>query len=702
MKKLYFLIAILLLAFTLSSEAGKISEDQARKAAVSVMYERSNLFGQPMTVPEIKVISVHVESVNNEPVYYVFQFERGFAIIAADDRHDPVIGYALRGVFKWEDAPESYRNFMKSYANQITFIRENNIEAPAEITGRWTELLSDDFAALAAQRDLRDVEPLVDNLWNQDNPYNVMCPEDPAGPGGRTYVGCVATAMSMIMYYYRYPETGTGQHCYIPGNLSYGQQCADYANTQYQWNGMKNTIDNKNPFPIGEIQYHCAVSVNMNFSPNGSGSHSYLVPGALNQYFRYNNAQYLEKSNYQHATWINMLKDEIDLGRPLYYSGYDATTGGGHAFVCDGYQGDNFHFNFGWSGYSNGFYSLYSVGGYSNGQGCVRFFYPTGPGYPGHVTGTVTLTHRSGSFTDGSGPIDDYLNNTSATWIIDPQTPQDSVTQITLDFLNFDIDPSDTVKIFDGAATDSPLLGAFTGSNLPPTVISSGNKLCILFATDGSMNGEGFYAEYSSTSPVWCQGMTSYTEATGSFNDGSGTFNYQGGSTCMWNIAPPNANKITLYFDAFETEDDIDLIKVFDGSTLIAQFSGNEIPDPVEATSGSMFVTFTTNQFNHFAGWEAYYETDNVGIRENDDPAELNVYPNPVAGEMNILFEVKEEGDLRIEILNATGQVVYSEVTGSMKGTFHRLINTGHWAGGLYVIKMQQDGVTTDRKVVVK
>ncbi len=100
----------------------------------------------------------------------------------------------------------------------------------------------------------------------------------------------------------------------------------------------------------------------MNFSPNGSGSYSYIVPSRLNAFWRYNNAQHLEKSDYTQASWITLLKAEIDIDRPLYYSGF--SSDGGHAFVCDGYQGTDFHFNFGWSGYGNGYYSLGNVGGF--------------------------------------------------------------------------------------------------------------------------------------------------------------------------------------------------------------------------------------------------------------------------------------------------------------------------------------------------
>ncbi len=328
------------------------------------------------------------------------------------------------------------------------FIRDNNIEADPAIVAEWNHLLTDDIHSLAASRGGRDVEPLLDCEWNQGSPYNKLCPEDPAGPGGHVWVGCVATAMAQIMYYWRYPETGTGSHCYTPGNMSYGQQCANFGATEYQWGGMINSVDSKNPIPNAELQYHCAVSMNMNFSPSGSGAYSFMVPNSLHSYFRYNSAQYLDKSDYNTTSWINILKSEFDLGRPLYYSGF--SNEGGHAFVCDGYQDNDFHFNFGWSGNSNGYYSLYDVGGFNQGQAIVRYFMPTDPGYPYHQTGTKVITLKSGSITDGSGPVEDYLDNNTATWIIDPQTIQDSITDITLIFSRFETAPGDYVRIYDG------------------------------------------------------------------------------------------------------------------------------------------------------------------------------------------------------------------------------------------------------------
>jgi hypothetical protein len=60
-----------------------------------------------------------------------------------------------------------------------------------------------------------------------------------------------------------------------------------------------------------------------------------------------------------------LLRTELENLRPVYYDGQGSA--GGHAFVCDGYQGtSHFHFNWGWNGYANGYYYLNNLnpGGY--------------------------------------------------------------------------------------------------------------------------------------------------------------------------------------------------------------------------------------------------------------------------------------------------------------------------------------------------
>ncbi|NTV84694.1 MAG: hypothetical protein HGA23_10410, partial [Bacteroidales bacterium] len=438
-----FLLSALFICLIINIEAKPIDLSEAEKVAKNFIFIASNKYDDGLTMENIRLSDAYIHRTGSGPVFYAFQMNPGFILISADDAFTPVLGYAFEGSFNLEDAPAQYKQFILNYAAQIDFIRNENFQPEAQITATWNELRSEHISGASISRE-RDVNPLLLCHWDQGSPYNMLCPEDPAGPGGRVWVGCVATAMAQIMYYWRYPETGTGSHCYTPGNSSYGQQCANFGQATYDWSAMVNGIDNRFPDANAELQYHCAVAVNMDFGPNGSGSQSYLVPGRIDQYFRYNDAVYEERQDFSYANWVSLLKEDIDAGKPLYYSGY-TDDWSGHAFVCDGYQDENFHFNFGWSGSGNGYYTLYDVGGFSNWQACVRNFAPTGNGYPYHNTGTKSVATRSGSITDGSGPVENYMNNVTAYWIIDPQTIYDSITSITLTFSSFDLMAGDSV-----------------------------------------------------------------------------------------------------------------------------------------------------------------------------------------------------------------------------------------------------------------
>ncbi|MCK4639255.1 MAG: C10 family peptidase, partial [Bacteroidales bacterium] len=672
--------------------------------AVNFYYEKVNQFIQPVNYSEIRIKDSFVKKVNNEVVFYAFDMENGgFVIISAEDAFVPVIGYSYKGFYpKVADGLTNYGSFIESYIDQISFIRTNNITADQEVSEAWEYLLTDDILQLLTVTDDKDVDPLVASMWNQDSPYNILCPAEPICPGGHVYAGCVATCMSQVMHYWRYPFQGEGQHSYYCSG--YGTQTANFGETEYNWNGMQNNIDNNNPNPIAELQYHAGVSVNMMYNYQGtcaSGAASDDVDNALRDYFRYDNAQYLQKSWYSTSQWITILQDELDLGRPLYYSGF-TTSGSGHAFVCDGYQGTNFHFNFGWSGYGNGYYTIYNVNGFYLYQEAVRNFYPTEPDYPYYASGLTITTNTSGSFTDGSGPVEDYLNNTDASWLIDPQTSQDSITDITLYFTKFDLESNDFITVYDGETTGDSVLGTFTGSSLPPNITSSGNKILITFISGGSGTAPGFMVEFTSSYPTYCSGLTMLTEVTEDFSDGSGTFNYRNGSVCMWKIEPDYAGTITLYFTSFNTEEDYDKVMVYDGTSIITTLSGDEIPDPITATSGSMFITFNTNSTITAPGWEAYYEIDNVGIIENDIFENFAIFPNPANENLNLKFTINETQNIKMKLMKITGEVVYSKNLTDFDGDYQKTIDVSQYSKGIYILSLITEKGTVNKKIVVK
>lgn len=236
----------------------------------------------------------------------------------------------------------------------------------------------------------------------------------------------------------------------------------------------------------------------------------------------------------------------------------------------------------------------------------------TGSGY---CSGTSIVNASDyGTITDGSG-TNDYCNNQDCQWLIQP--PQ--ATSITLNFTEFMLEnPSsdgqtiyDAVEVYDGSTTGAPLLGVFSGGNLPPTLTSSGGSMLVRFYSDLSVTNQGWSANFTSTQNSYCSSITNLTSSSGSFSDGSGGDDYANNSSCSWLIQPPNATTITLNFSSFDTEANNDGVVIYDGPNnsypVLAQYSGSSIPASVTSSCGSIYVEFLSNDALRKSGWDANY-----------------------------------------------------------------------------------------------
>ena len=294
---------------------------------------------------------------------YVFNFDGGYIIVAADDVAQPILAYGEEGNFDANNIADGLAYYLRHYARQIEYAVNNNMTASPEIAEQWEQIRN--FGVIKGERDMRgDVAPLISTNWNQDNPYNLLCPTGQGGPAGHAYAGCVATAMSMVMKYWNWPDHGQGSHSYTPSG--YPTQSADFENTYYQWTNMPNTCNNSNYQAVALLMYHCGVAVNMQYGPGGSGAYSADVPDALKDYFRYTDHVYrLDRDLYTKLEWEEMLIANLREGFPLYYSGADPD--GGHAFVCCGYRESDrkFYFNWGWSGFNNNYFAIDALNTYS-------------------------------------------------------------------------------------------------------------------------------------------------------------------------------------------------------------------------------------------------------------------------------------------------------------------------------------------------
>lgn len=312
-------------------------------------------------------------STRGDVCFYVFNVgNEGFVMVSADDVYRPIVGYSDEGAFDVNINPE-----LNYLLNELISYRSGKLTgepAPA-VAAEW-EMVAN-RGSLMSFNGGRAATYLCQTRWNQDDPYNYFCPAASGGPGGRTYAGCVATAMSQVMKFWNHPEKGTGSHTNY--NSGFGALSANFGETDYDWDNMPNSINNSSPQEqieaIALLMYHCGIAVDMHYAVDGSGAYSQDVPQRIAQYFSYTNQAVLRsRDSYTYANWAAMLKESFDMGWPLYYSGQG--TDGGHAFVCDGYNdADLFHYNFGWGGSGDGWFDFDLID-YNSSDGAIFNFVP--------------------------------------------------------------------------------------------------------------------------------------------------------------------------------------------------------------------------------------------------------------------------------------------------------------------------------------
>lgn len=301
-------------------------------------------------------------------LFYVFNAkEGGFVIVSADDAATPILGYSDEEIFSAENLPENVAKWLEGYKDELRFIIENNLQPSEELTQLW-EAYKTNSAAGIYQKTAAAVSPLLKTKWDQSPYYNALCPYDNSY-GQRTVTGCVATAMAQIMKFWNFPATGTGFHSY--NHSKYGTLSANFGATSYEWGSMPNTVSSNNT-AVATLMYHCGVSVDMNYGvASTGGSGAYVVSSyspithcseyAFKNYFGYKSTlRGVLRSNYSQSQWLSLIKAELDGGRPVLYAGFG--NGGGHCFVADGYDNNDYiHFNWGWGGSYDGYFFINSL-----------------------------------------------------------------------------------------------------------------------------------------------------------------------------------------------------------------------------------------------------------------------------------------------------------------------------------------------------
>jgi hypothetical protein len=353
MRKIKYLVASLFLMSAMAN-ANPVPEHTASVVA-------ANFYKQTYSIDAGVLRLAYTEtSSDGQALYYVYNVgsENGFVIVSAEDAGYPVIASSTTGHYVVPTTNNNVGWWMGKRKNEIISMRANNIQANSDVTAEWNNYINN--TARNTHQAMVGVAPLCQTTWDQSPYYNQNCP-------GGSVTGCVATAMAQIMKYWAYPAVGTGSWCYYDEISSgdqenYGELCATFDTSHYAWSAMPNSVTSLNR-EVAKLMYDCGVSVDMDYSPSGSGSIVIgAAPSAQNSYVEYFgyyqwSIQGVMQNSYTKTQWLNMLENELNNGRPIQYEGQDPNNGG-HSWVCDGYNSSNqLYMNWGWSGTDDAYYT---------------------------------------------------------------------------------------------------------------------------------------------------------------------------------------------------------------------------------------------------------------------------------------------------------------------------------------------------------
>lgn len=359
--------------------------------------------------------------------YVVSRSGGGFVMVAGNDNVQPVLAFSFENDFKVEGMPDNVRWWMQQYKDYVRSVGS----ATPQVRAQWER-----YEETKATASPYDEEGIKDeflgsrtNLWNQTNPANYYCP-DVEGQTETSVCGCVPLAVAEVMAwfgtaniakasgtvpeytYYSTPKEGENKVFVTVPSHELG--------TEYDWAGMK-TLASSDPnifynqvngfnwsqpysylyygagknnpstnsintltdvgYSVAHLAYDIGTLLGADYNDGdhtGTGAAPAYIPIKVGPVMGYNkNARVLSKDDYPNGLWKKMMQDEVTK-HPVLYSGIGDS--GGHAYVADGYatyEGELcFHFNMGWGGRFNGYYSLIAQDDYYYGLCALFDFYP--------------------------------------------------------------------------------------------------------------------------------------------------------------------------------------------------------------------------------------------------------------------------------------------------------------------------------------
>ena len=304
-------------------------------------------------------VSSRTASSKEHATYYVFTEaeNNGFVIVSGDDRLNPIVGYSTNAVSG--ETPPALTAWLEEYSNYVDDIREGK--------------------AIPSQNNARQasshIEPMLVTAWNQDKPYNNMCP---MLDGKRTYTGCGNTAAAQVMRFHKWPASPIADiewNNNITGEIEF----CELTSHVYDWDNMlynyTSDYSETEADAVALLMADLGKATQSSYMQEVTGNNAPNILHALVHVFNYSPEAFVAERNcYTYEEYIALIRENLNNRQPIIYCGYGQDFNGGHGFVCDGIdENDLLHIDWGWDGVFNGYFDMAllepegnGIGGFSN------------------------------------------------------------------------------------------------------------------------------------------------------------------------------------------------------------------------------------------------------------------------------------------------------------------------------------------------
>ena len=361
MKKLLSLVTVMLV--TMSSFAAPVDQTTAMQMAKA--YLSNEMYAGKIMAPEaLNPVLLKAEIGNtklNKPVYYIYNTSTTYLVVAGDDRAENILMVG-DAPLNPERIPDGLQFLLDCYKEQIEFLQTH----PNLQVKRYSDANSNMLRAVT-------YGPLLTAKWDQSRPYYNLCKFTYNNRSYQCVTGCPATSAAMVMYFWKYPAS-VGALPGYDGVLDIGSYYTnevdytypDLGATTFNWSSMKNTYSyyetGAAATAVATLMRYIGQAENMDYGVTGSGiptDRAGIIATMFKDWGYKSSAKKVNKGNYTAENWIQLIIDEMSIGRPTVYLGVDMDDGG-HAFNVDGYRSSDgkFHVNFGWSGDGDNWYAM--------------------------------------------------------------------------------------------------------------------------------------------------------------------------------------------------------------------------------------------------------------------------------------------------------------------------------------------------------